>query len=240
MSGRKYFVKHKYGTGILILWLLSGCAPEFTPAATNESISDPFACQTGAEPRPDAEFSHFSPDCSCVTSTSTGMTWHGLTVGQSTLEDVQSVLDAQGVQSSQDNGWQFDDIHEPRIWWDAEACFVEEKLSVLFIGVDLDLGRIGFDQLLEQYGDPDRVTWGTNYGNRVLIWSEKGLLVFVAAAGGTPGSIVLFPPIPPESLETSWLMASLPDGPVGSPDADDVILEGEWPEDPWGIGKLNK
>src|SRR5574341_1192468 len=77
------------------------------------------------------------------------------------------------------------------------------------------------DQIVETYGRPDRVTWGPDFNLRSLIWSEMGVLIFVPLSGRRGGPILLFPPIPSDALEASWLMASLPEGLVGSPEEDE-------------------
>lgn len=233
---------------VLVVGSLAACSPAKTSEVAGieqtenssevehiELTANPYTCQSSTEPRPDNDFGSFSPDCACVTSVTTGPSWRELTIGESTLDDVQAVLETEGTRSSLDNAWHFRDPHTPIIWFNAEACFVDERLSILLITIDPDTRNRDVDQLLEEYGPPNRVTWGPDFASRSLIWSERGLLIFVSAAGGRGGSIVLYPPIPQDALQTSWLMASLPDGPIGSP-VSDVTWGGDLTkEDPWGI-----
>lgn len=186
------------------------------------------------------EFGAFSPDCSCIISVKSGPSWQNLTIGESSLEDVQSILGVEGTQSPQDNSWNFRDAHEAVTWYKAEACFVEQKLAALYIARDPNIGTMDLDQILDQFGKPNRVTWGPDFNLRALIWPEQGMLVFVPLAGLKGGPILLFSPMPSNVLETSWLIDSLPEGPIGSPAEDETYGENNevlTVEDPWGIEK---
>ena len=217
----------------ILMFLLTSCHADLPQRA--EPTANPFACQGRERPQATDEY-RFTLDCSCINSVSSGPSWCGLTIGSSTLEDVQSVLGAEGVHDSQDDSWDFWQLEGKIDWNRAEACFVDEKLSALYVGVDLDLYRLTLEQIIAKYGTPERVTWGGSYQNRAFIWPEQGMLIFISVSGEHPGgSILLYSPIPSDALETSWLLTSLPDGPVGSP-PDDVVTGPEYEmEDPWGI-----
>jgi hypothetical protein len=195
----------------LVVYALSGCVSP-TPVASSlggtEATTSPYACRGGTTQSANAA-SWLTFDCSCLTEVAHGMTSNNLTIGESTMADVQL---------------------RPGI---TQACFVSGKLSTLYMKDDKSLLTMKLEQQVEKYGRPNRVTWGPNYAVRAVIWSEKGLLVTVNIGSHIlDGEILVFSPIPASALETSWLMASLPNHLIGAP-PEDVVYPTE--EDPWGI-----
>jgi hypothetical protein len=226
MSIRNLLTKFRGCFAALIVGALTACASANTGAvAKADRLTDPiiqptatpnpYACQTGTTPRVESQdhdlhiVGVLPLDCSCLTSVTRGLSWKGLTIGESTLADVQSVLETEGVQSPQDGAWWFEDLHEPRVWFNAEACFVDEKLSILYIGLDTT-DRMYLDEMFDEYGDPNRITWGQSYETEWYIWSEKGVAILVSKGIGLGFSFFMFSPIPSEALEGSWVMATLP------------------------------
>lgn len=238
---KRYFDQEYWGRwiGLLAVWILTACSTSATETGiVTTPTENPFGCPNGVQPKSQSEWSYFSPDCSCVTSVSQGFSWHGLTIGKSELQDVRLALGVDGTQDLSDGGWIFQklDIFEESLpWRHAKACFVDDKLSILFTGGDENTFRKTPEQIVEQHGKPFRVTWGPDFRTRTLIWPEMGFAIFMDMSGQASGEILLFPPMPSEALETSWLMMSLPTESVGSP-PEDVDYGSIWEtEDLWGI-----
>lgn len=108
-----------------------------------------------------------------------------------------------------------------------EVCVHEDKLIALNL-FGLRHGRL--PQLLSEWiarlGDPDLVTFADSYDARSIIWAEEGTLVVVEVyyeddmtKEGTVRNVILFSPIAPENLPTSWLVSQLPSEPGLPPDA---------------------
>jgi hypothetical protein len=214
--------------------LLSSCSLRAESTNLTEIDSSAEACSEG-QPIKDSTFADLAPDCSCITSSEEGPRWRDLTIGKSSLDDVRLTLGEDGSQSPLDGGWQFMRLSDPVDWLQAEACFSQDRLSALYIAWDDKTRDLTLDQLIRKYGNPDRVTWGATYQSRALIWSERGLLISVMITGDPEGQILLYPPFSSEALDDSWVLASLPDGPIGSP-SDDVDFDFKLDlEDPWGI-----
>jgi hypothetical protein len=131
-------------------------------------------------------------------------------------------LNLRQADHTEDGGWLFYETDLPTDWYKVKTCLVNNRLSILYIAdYGNELISTEFEALVQQYGKPDRVTWGPSYDTRALIWSEQGVLIFYNVVGDRPdGAVLLFSPIPAEYLDTSWLLASLPDGVVGEPPED--------------------
>jgi hypothetical protein len=114
-----------------------------------------------------------------------------------------------------------------------------DTLSALeFYYGDAEYPPFGYN-LLEEYGPPDRVTWGHNAANRTMIWAKDGLMVNIERVMGGDvdgdlgtGPFFLFPPMDAEELDESWIMQSIP----AAPTEDELAkMPREWQvEDPWG------
>lgn len=219
-----------------MVWILTACSLNIGSTTSPGVAEQPYACQGREQPLTDRDSLKFTPDCLCVDSVESGMSWQGLRIGEATLSDVSSTLGKEGVLNSEYHSWRFHESNTDTLQWgSAEACFVDDKLAILYIELNRDPELMELEQVLNEYGSPNRVTWGTDYKTRALVWSEKGLLIFVRLSGLVNGPVVLFSPIPSTELEASWLMASLPDELYGSP-PDDVDYGPElYLEDPWGI-----
>jgi hypothetical protein len=119
-------------------------------------------------------------------------------------------------------------------WDSVEACFVNDRLAILKINGESQYDDMTLDDWVEQYSRPDRVTWSTDYYCRSVIWADDGVLVEICHVYFKyTGGVILFSPIPPKKLETSWLLAGLPSELHGS--AGDVAGAPPPVEDPWGI-----
>jgi hypothetical protein len=169
-----------------------------------------------------------------------GIVWHGLTIGVSTLEDVKKALLINNVWYGWDKVrgnllFQNPDYFSGT-WSLVHACFAEEKLAAIDI-LATDFYK-PLPDILAEYGNPDRVTWGNYYEERSLIWPEKGLLIVVGV--GTNNEVrgsyaILFSPVPRCELEQSWVFQSLPK--EGQPITGDVVHDISSDEDPWKIEK---
>lgn len=218
---------------IFQIGLLAGCAasvpPTQQPTVTTPPPSD---CLGQIDGRYGLDI---SLRCSCFSSASPGASWMGLTIGESTLNEVQTELGEQGTPDSSGSKWHFEEhTGKSSRWYEADACFLDGRLSFLEIGLAREPERTVVSQIVEQYDYPDRVTWGTSYQDRALIWPDRGLLIFSVSSDWMNGPIILFPPMPSDTLETSWLMASLPDEALGGIPPTDVAVD-TTTEDAYGL-----
>jgi hypothetical protein len=182
---------------------------------------------------------------------SEGFTWQRIIIGVSSISEVKERLTAVGgiERESSRRHLQFEhaEIHTSADipWREVRACFRGDKLIVLQIQA-ADEFNLPAEYWLDTYGQPDKVTWSPYYDDRSIIWAEEGILV-LAAYDRIPRSeppfyghywnstdIVLFPPIPSNELDGSWLVAGLPTELHGLPGGD---YSGHAPpvEDPWDI-----
>jgi len=182
-------------------------------------------------------------DCRYVPDVALGPTWNELTIGLSTLQDVDSALSpVQGIWHEHGQYWEYlkpvSDAAQSE-WYLVVACLKEDQLSALQIFPMINSGFPGtLDEWLVAYDKPDRVTWGDHLDSRSLIWAEDGLLVVVYYAATKQrietSSIILFSPIQQNELENSWLLNSLP---TKQWDYAVPTVLGDKGEDPWGIEK---
>lgn len=129
-------------------------------------------------------------------TSSIGPMWLGITIGQSTLEDVEQLL------STLDYDYVFignDDYntrflnsefiqHEPGIPSAIRLCLVKNEVQVLAVSfnVDLSVPRPVLSDLVAQFGEPDTVTWTENPATRVVFWFEQGMAFEVAVLPNKP------------------------------------------------------
>lgn len=169
-----------------------------------------------------------------------GIQWRGLRVGESTYEDVRNVLTEAGQVKY------FWSIHAGNLtfyneggpfsdWQIVEVCFADGKLAAMSISGAAEFHKT-LSMLILKYGRPDRVTWANGYGDRSLLWAEKGLLAEVTVVlvnKPTAYKVILFSPVPRCSLEQSWIYQALPD--EGQPFSGDVAIDITEEEDPWDV-----
>jgi hypothetical protein len=166
-------------------------------------------------------------DCSSVPSiVDEGHTWNGLTIGISTLEDVETQLaPAKAEWQADRDGYLFRHLYHLDLAF-VEACFAENTLSALnIIGTRLGTLPRLLSEWFPEYGEPDLIAFADDYYARSVIWSEKGILVVAdqfyedgVVREGTVRNVMFFSPIPTEDLLTSWLVIGLPSDPGLPPD----------------------
>jgi hypothetical protein len=180
-------------------------------------------------------------NCSIISASQPGLTWNQLTIGVSTFNEVEKILGYSiGWDTEQGNLMFTNSNLGPKADWDhLEACFVGDKLSAINIyGAGAFPRRL--TELISKYGKPDRVTWSTDYYERSLVWGKEGLLVVFGVDIESLGNVILFSPIQPCELKTSWVLTSLPSkGQEHTGDVGRLRAEKEV-EDPWGIEQLSK
>ncbi|MBN2499821.1 MAG: hypothetical protein JXB38_03575 [Anaerolineales bacterium] len=171
-------------------------------------------------------------DCSIVPAEiSLGPSWKDLRIGKTTFEELIDILEVEEVSWSYTKTY-FDYISEDGTWDFVAACFSRDVLSMLEYGVPL--GENSFENdFIQNFGNPDYVTWGGDAYTRTAIWPEEGMLVILEEGSDpTPTAVILFSPIPFDEFGESWLWQALPD--KNGERIPDVAPMSSW-EDPWGI-----
>lgn len=178
-------------------------------------------------------------DCSVIPpQVSLGPSWNGFQIGKTTYEEMVQILNPESVRWITPNGKiVFKYTIEDGTLGIINACYSGNLLSALNYGTKGD-ERSFQDYFVQNYGNPDYITWGGYATERTAIWPEKGRLVILEGGGlePDPTKVILFSPIPFEEFGESWLWQALPDENedlskyVG---ADEPPLP-QW-EDPWGI-----
>src|SRR5574337_27472 len=118
-----------------------------------------------------------SLECSRIQDIGLGPTWSELTIGKSTLEEVEErFAPVQGTWDDVDGNYLFLNLDSKtsgrESWRVAEVCFKDNVLNGLNI-YSFDVAGISLNDLLDEYGPPDAVTWGSDYYSRSLIWAEQ-------------------------------------------------------------------
>jgi len=185
-----------------------------------------------------------SIDCSVIVENKSGMDWQGARIGVTTFEEFSEIIGPHNVLWSQGDGNLrfFSELTVlEREWDEIRACFIGNRLSAIRTWEWEELPRT-LDRIIEKYGFPDRSTWGWTYWHRTLIWPELGLMVQIDIETEKRSYFTLFPPIPTEGLENSWLIKNMPK--EGDPwvepeyNIDTFRLPPEKEvEDPWGFNQ---
>lgn len=226
----------------LLLLMTTGCNP-LTKGITLIPISpSPVVQEFGVRPFTSLNMP-FKWDCSIIPSGSVGFEWRGLQVGVTTYDEMVELLEPELV---------FRDVILDRIvfqqkfqypGWDhplnlLSACFWGDILSGLEIYRRNAEFPYWIEELVELYGEPDRVTWGYDAKTRAMVWAEKGFMAIIEnvlggdVAGLYAGPYFLFSPINAEELEGSWIMQVIPAPP---PPSELAKMPPAWQvEDPWG------
>lgn len=234
--------------GFSVLMIFSGCglgisAPVPTPTAYNitpgltPAVKNFGRYQTK---KPQAFPRHL--DCSVITELKLGGEWGGIQIGKSTFDEVGNYLGKHGVWWNGTYGHlDYSEGGPEKDWYSLDACYIGNILSAIRTSAWDKLPR-ELEAIIEQNGYPDRTTWGDEYRTRSLIWAELGMLVVVEVEYEERTHFILFPPLPKEELETSWLMLNLPQEgeeyvePENNIDVMRMLLENEV-EDPWGFNQ---
>jgi hypothetical protein len=157
-----------------------------------------------------------------------GPTWMGITVGQSTLTDVERLL----LTFSDDYVFVDDDDRDTRfVNFDhldvtnrsnlvaetpsvVRLCLDEDVVQVLSVTyINYPLPRLYLGDLLVNFGEPDAVTWENDPTGRVVFWFEQGIAVSVSVFPNSPdayptfgrvGTEIYFPYQDPTNFEDRW------------------------------------
>lgn len=236
--------KHQVLDSITLVWCCfmpiscsaSGNVPASSrlPEATATQIPTPAIPYWGSTATAKEATLPLDLTCDFVTTVAPGPEWNGLQIGVSTYQDVFSSLPgAEVVWRTRTGSASFrnpDGIFAR--WTLVKACFVKDKLSALKIsGSDIEKS---VPDWVEDYGDPDWITWGGDYYERSLIWAEAGLLAVIDLFDDSSEQLILFAPIPRCGLKTSWLSEAIMREQIGGP-GDVAPPPNAGKENPWGI-----
>lgn len=178
-------------------------------------------------------------ECALVDEISVGPSWRNLSIGNSTLENIENELRPEfSTYDERTDKWIYSGgTVENQDFYIIEGCFVDNKLSALNI-MNSEIFRKTLEELELEYGIPSHVTWGPWYVSRTVIWSHKGVLAVVRIDTETTVNIILFAPISQDDYEESWLAKALPS--LRQEYTEDLHLRNRFPaekevEDPWGF-----
>lgn len=152
-----------------------------------------------------------------------GPSWLEVTIGESTLADVERFLstlsDDYEFIEGDDNDSRFVifDLsqRESDIPSAVRLCLVENEIQVLGVtyNVDLSVPRPNLSDFVVQFGEPDAVTWTDNPATRVVFWFEQGIASTVTVLPNDPDfqptfgrviQIVYYPFIEVGDYEDRW------------------------------------
>jgi hypothetical protein len=205
----------------------------------SELRATPNITNWGGTPRsPESEFPGILTCAQIPDVTGEGLSWRGLTIGRSTLADVQAEVDDHGIWDTKFGNFHFPAARDPEdnALLGLETCFTGTVLKALNT-----TSLAGFPPNLAEwvkvYGEPDLVTWDRDYFSRSLVWSSEGLLAVIYVPTEETLNIVLFPPLSYRDPASSWLGEALPQtGPTSSEGIDlDPLPPDQDVEDPWGF-----
>jgi hypothetical protein len=130
-----------------------------------------------------------------------GPTWSEITIGQSTLGDVERLLSTLNEEyafiENDDFNFRFvilDIGQAVDIPFAVRLCLEENKVEVLSLTYDASLSRPRpyISDLVAQLGEPDAITWTNNPASRVVFWFEKGIAAVVTVLPDVPGYHPIF------------------------------------------------
>ena len=235
--------------GVLLVELVTACSMARTKLSPTPTVFN-------YAPTPIAQESQFpmTITCSRINTVSRGPSWNGLTIGETTYEQVEEKLSPLTVHWNSYHGYleyENDSKIPERSWGFFDACFlggefsaIGGKLSALNVFGLTEIPLL-LEDLIDQYGEPYHVTWGYGYYDRTLIWPSKGILVVYDLLSERRANVILFSPIKKRNYEESWLYNSLPtegetyEEMIGFDTEfnDSVSLPPEMEvENPWGYG----
>ena len=183
----------------------------------------------------------YALNCALIKAAKPGPTWYGITIGKSTYQQFTKTVGSNSIWWDEREGNLYvenREITSERNWAFFEACFIGNIVSA--INVIEGSFPLKLEDFVAEYGPPDHVTWSSRYGDRSLIWAEKGILIVVGVEAETKGTMILFSPVPVERLQSSWLLLSLPKEGIEYVVPEDNISSHRLPshlevEDPWGF-----
>ena len=126
----------------------------------------------------------------------------GITIGQSTLADVEQLLSTLSDDYVFIDGDDYDtrfvilDLNQrdPDIPSSVRLCLEDDTVQALAIGYfsGLQTPRTNLSDLVAQFGKPDAITWTDNPASRIAFWFEQGLAADVTVLPNEPGYQPIF------------------------------------------------
>lgn len=148
--------------------------------------------------------------CSDVVVTGeVGATWHDITIGESTVDDLLANFTAEDQQPvDRESGAQSYRLIDGINLYTVDVCTQDSTIIALFISMG-NVERVFVNEFVRDYGIPDTIAYTFNTSGRVIFWFEYGIALEVSVILGDPlfGSvmyIVLFPPQPVAGHEGRW------------------------------------
>lgn len=124
-----------------------------------------------------------------------GPTWRNITVGQSTLFDIEQLF---GIRFTNVITFQPERVYRNRFYVRllderaykeelptyVEVCLIEGKIATIHLAPDADSGTLSgpLSEWVQLYGLPKYVTWdatGNNLRWRTVVWPDKGIILHV-------------------------------------------------------------
>jgi hypothetical protein len=147
-----------------------------------------------------------------------GATWQGITIGESTLDDVYVLMEALSdnyiIRERADESVLFDhksyrEAYENDIPSQTIFCTQDDVITAIEYKPGIALGnppKLFLDDLVAKYGVPDAVTWANSSTSRVVFWFEEGIVasVTVTETYGSVFNVIYMPYQPVEGYESRW------------------------------------
>jgi hypothetical protein len=218
----------------LLLWVQPSSS--FVNGAENTPTSE----TATATPALGGRFFTYPLTCPANLSVRKGLSWRGITIGQSSLAELEEVY---GVIASRIEPLEKGDFapiysitltgkasRERNLASSMETCVVGGRVTVLALAGDNDKFATPTVQYwIEQYGVPDIITWSQiDWGHRTLVWPKVGLALEVSLGDRVVDlksnpyqiyaeTIVFFPPIVKEADLSGWPYSGLRQKPLTTP-----------------------
>jgi hypothetical protein len=152
-----------------------------------------------------------------------GPSWSGITIGESTLGDVEQLLSSLSddyvfIRENANNArFVIFELSQrkPDIPSSVYLCLIEDVVVVLAVTYNfgLTVPRPNLSDLLLEFGEPDTITWTDNPATRVVFWFEQGfasvLTILPNEIGYEPtfgrvNTEIYFPYQEAEDYESRW------------------------------------
>lgn len=156
-----------------------------------------------------------------------GLSWRGLTIGKSTLNDLNELYGVIATRVDPDYKGAFADIYgialtgtasiKRKLSGAVEACVVNWKIAALAISTVSDAELSDFvPDWITRFGIPDIVRWsvGGSWRYRDLVWPQQGLGLHVDLGDASlklayVTLVVFFPPLQAEIEMAQWPYAQM-------------------------------
>lgn len=149
-----------------------------------------------------------------------GPSWMGITIGQSTLAEVEQVLSGFSDEYQFNDGDNYDTrfvlpniTHfPPGIPYAVRLCLAGDTIQALTVTY-LFGSRPNLSDLMAQFGEPDAITWDNGPPGRVAFWFEQGFAAGISVLPDEPdyppsfgrvGTEIYFPYQEVEGYEERW------------------------------------